>query len=105
MPQLGQHPLEPQHVARGFHPYHHLSLELAVEWLGLGRRQLLLRLLSCFCINHDDLLETRMEITAYNLHWRLLSFRVLVFVELKSTRSFVRSRHCYESKPRKRARA
>jgi hypothetical protein len=29
--------------------------------------------LSGFCIKHRNLLETRVEITAYNLHWRLLS--------------------------------
>jgi hypothetical protein len=38
-----------------------------------------------------------MEITAYNLHWRLLSFRVLVFAnQVYSAPSG--SRHCYEIK-------
>ena len=41
---------------------------VVLKLFGFGRRQLLLRMLSCFCVDHRNLLETRMEITAYNLH-------------------------------------
>src|ERR1700732_3736906 len=81
-----QQSLKPQHVAGSFHSYHHFSLQLAVELFRFCRGQFPFCLLSCFRVDHRNLLETRMEITAYNLHWRLLSFRVLVFCKLKFTR-------------------
>jgi hypothetical protein len=46
-------------------------------------------------------LKARMEITAYNLHWRLLSLRVLVFVELKFTRPVVGAVVVIESNQRR----
>src|SRR5258707_2823872 len=68
MSQLRQQTLHPQRIPAGFHTHDGFAFESAVERNGFAPVQLPFRMLSCFCVDHSNLLETRMEITAYNLH-------------------------------------
>src|SRR5215475_1261671 len=79
MSQPSQQPLEPECVPTSFHPHQNLPFQLTVKLDCFTGSEPLFRMLPRFCIDHRNLLEPRMEITAYNRHWRLLSFRVLVF--------------------------
>src|SRR5258707_6429850 len=58
----------PQRIPAGFHTDDGFAFESAVERHCFVPVQLPFRMLSCFCVDHSNLLETRMEITAYNLH-------------------------------------
>src|SRR5271165_4801105 len=95
--QRSQQPLEPQGVAARLHPYQHRPLQLGVKLPRLLRRELAFRVLSRRHIDHGNLLETRMEITTYNLHGG--SFRPsLGFMRTQVYSGLVRSRRCYEIK-------
>jgi hypothetical protein len=78
MSGCGQQTLEPQRVPASFHAHQNRPWQLTIELDRFRRGQLSFGVLSGLYIDHGNLLETRMEITAYNLHWRLLSLRVLV---------------------------
>src|SRR5271157_4374301 len=95
--QSGQHALEPQGVAARLHADDYFPLQLGVKLLGLSRIQLAFHVLPGFGIEHSNLLETRMEITAYNLHDG--SFRPsLGLLQAQAYSALVWSRRCYEIK-------
>src|SRR5579864_7898159 len=94
--QLAQQALEPTRVPAGFHAHPHtLPFEPGVELLGfLTVRQPPLPQLTALGVDKRNLLETRMIVTAYNQHVRLLSsepFGGLRFQSLLGPGS----RHCY----------
>src|SRR6202022_197184 len=68
MAQLGQQLLQPKGVAASFQAYYHASLQTAVKLDCFSALQSPFRMLAGFRIDHSNLLKTRMEITAYNLH-------------------------------------
>src|SRR4029077_4127618 len=94
--QLAQQALEPTRVPAGFHAHPHtLPFEPGVELLGFfAVRQTPFPQLTGLAVNKRNLLETRMIVTAYNQHVRLLSsepFGGLRFQSLLGPGS----RHCY----------
>src|SRR6266576_371922 len=75
--QLPQQPFKPARLPTGFHSHPHLDSlcpEIAVERLRfLAVLQSPLLQFPCFGIYKSNLLETRMVVTTYNHHVRLLS--------------------------------
>src|SRR5271165_2705498 len=84
--QPGQHALEPQGVAASLHADDYFALQSSVKRLRLGGSQLAFRILPRFRVEHSNLLETRMEITAYNLHDGSFSSESWSLRKLKITR-------------------
>src|SRR5947208_15580945 len=72
---LYKHPLEPMRVTSGFHPHAGGSWKSRVKGPGFSGLvfQPALNDFAGLGIQHRDLLEARMKITAYNQHTRLLS--------------------------------
>jgi hypothetical protein len=54
---------------QAFISYQYSVLQLAIKLGGFAWLRALFRVLSGFCIKHRNLLEIRVEITAYNFHW------------------------------------
>src|ERR1700674_2923235 len=89
MSQLPQQALEPAGVAAGLDAHAHgLSLQAAVELFRFARGmvEFLSHSLLGLLIQHGNLLEARMKITAYNLHCGSFRPSSLVFCKLKITR-------------------
>src|ERR1022692_49915 len=82
--QLRQQSFEPTCVPAGFHPHTHLHAlgrEIVVELLRfLAVLQSPLSAFTSFGIHKSNLLETRMVVTTYNHHLRLLSPELLWLV-------------------------
>src|SRR5260221_12304360 len=88
MAEFAEQPLQPQRVTAGFDAYDPLARQSTVELRRFSSGESLFRMLSSFCVDHSNLLETRMEITAYNLHDG--SFRPsLGLCKLKFTRTLL----------------
>ena len=98
--QPRQQTLEPQHVPAALHTHQHWSAQRLVESLGfpVAVVQPAFGHLTCFCVQHSNLLKARMIITAYNLHIGSFRPRASWSLNNQSVLGFGGSRRCHQIK-------